>query len=419
MFKLKDGRFKSDFHINGKRYQRTWNTTDIDVAKKCEKDLKVSLQAALLTPAQLGFNGLDWLLETPKENKPFLLSEAKDYMIERVWQFLEDNKNPPSRINTLIKIMGDIDISLITDEVLLNLKRRMLILGINGKRYKEKTFNHIMGTLKSTLDMLESTGAYEFANKPNFKKLFASIRETKRVCFTDEEIDSIARYFKGVFEKTQTLADKEMYEYFVINSNLGLRPSEYYELRVGDIDFDNATITISRAVKTHSTTMKVGVTKNASSRTLPLGGITLEFLRNICDRIKIALSLEKSEAMQLYLDEPEGSLKEVYYWVARGKYKGLDKSNYQNCKLNNLNHMMCEARWKQMSKALGFDKRSNAKEYTQYAVRHTVASRLVSLKKFSAHRLMQYLGHKNIQTSLKYVHLNTEDIRDGIGVGIC
>lgn len=120
-------------------------------------------------------------------------------MIERVWQFLEDNKNPPSRINTLIKIMGDIDISLITDEVLLNLKRRMLILGINGKRYKEKTFNHIMGTLKSTLDMLESTGAYEFANKPNFKKLFASIRETKRVCFTDEEIDSIARYFKYKF----------------------------------------------------------------------------------------------------------------------------------------------------------------------------------------------------------------------------
>ncbi|MDL0105268.1 hypothetical protein [Campylobacter vicugnae] len=72
-----------------------------------------------------------------------------------------------------------------------------------------------------------------------------------------------------------------------------------------------------------------------------------------------------------------------------------------------------------MNKALGFDKRINAKEYNQYALRHTVASRLVSLKKFSAYRLMQYLGHKNVQSSLKYVHLNIDDIRDGIGVGVC
>lgn len=133
MFKLKDGRYKSDFYINGKRYQRTWNTTDIEVAQKCEKDLRVSLQAALLTPKQLGFNNLEWLLEPPKETKPFLLSEARDYMVESVWQYLEDNKNPPSRINTLIKMVGDLDLSLITTELLMNLKRTMLISGVNGK----------------------------------------------------------------------------------------------------------------------------------------------------------------------------------------------------------------------------------------------------------------------------------------------
>ena len=419
MFKLKDGRYKSDFYINGKRYQRTWNTTDIEVAQKCEKDLRVSLQAALLTPRQLGFNNLDWLLEPPKETKPFLLSEARDYMVESVWQYLEDNKNPPSRINTLIKMVGDLDLSLITTELLMNLKRTMLISGVNGKRYKERTFNHLLSTLRTTFETLERTGVYEFKNKPNFKKLAASIRENKIVCYSDAEINDIAEYFKSISDKTGSLVDREMYEYFVINSNLGLRPAEYYELRVGDIDLENKTITISRALKTHSTTLKVGTTKNANSRTLPLGGITLKLLSDICDRVNLALSLERSKAMELYLKEPEGYLKGVYYSIARGRYKGLDRENYKNCKINNLTHSICVSRWKDMNKALGFDKRINAKEYNQYALRHTVASRLVSLKKFSAYRLMQYLGHKNIQSSLKYVHLNIDDIRDGIGVGVC
>ena len=51
-----------------------------------------------------------------------------------------------------------------------------------------------------------------------------------------------------------------------------------------------------------------------------------------------------------------------------------------------------------------------------YVLRHTVASRLVSLKGFNAHKLMRFMGHKDIKSSLHYVHLNVEDIRDGVGV---
>lgn len=53
-------------------------------------------------------------------------------------------------------------------------------------------------------------------------------------------------------------------------------------------------------------------------------------------------------------------------------------------------------------------------EYTQYAIRHTVATRLAGEKKFNAHRLMSFMGHKSISTSLQYVHLNVDDLRDAV-----
>ena len=46
-----------------------------------------------------------------------------------------------------------------------------------------------------------------------------------------------------------------------------------------------------------------------------------------------------------------------------------------------------------------------------------MASRLVSLKGFNAHKLMAFMGHTDIKSSLHYVHLNVDDIRDGTGVG--
>jgi len=57
-------------------------------------------------------------------------------------------------------------------------------------------------------------------------------------------------------------------------------------------------------------------------------------------------------------------------------------------------------------------------EYVPYTLRHTVASRLAGSRKFGAHQIMKFMGHKSIKTSLKYVHLNVEDLRDGADVGV-
>ena len=61
---------------------------------------------------------------------------------------------------------------------------------------------------------------------------------------------------------------------------------------------------------------------------------------------------------------------------------------------------------------LGYLRTSNT--HGLYVLRHTVASRLVSLKGFN----MAFMGHTDIKSSLHYVHLNVDDIRDGVGVGV-
>ena len=72
--------------------------------------------------------------------------------------------------------------------------------------------------------------------------------------------------------------------------------------------------------------------------------------------------------------------------------------------------------WWAVRNHLGYLGTSNT--HGLYVLRHTVASMLVSLKGFNAHKLMAFMGHTDIKSSLHYVHLNVDDIRDGVGVGV-
>ncbi|WP_169779926.1 tyrosine-type recombinase/integrase [Campylobacter curvus] len=418
MYQDKNGFWRSDFRFDGKRYQKSWDTKRQGEAKLLERKFKEGLKEHKIPVVA---RQLDWLLgegESTQQQEPMKLSEALEWMDDRVWQHAQDAKNPPSRMNTIIRILGDRDICSITDEDLQTLKHKLLIEGVDGKTYAGKTFNHFMSVLKTTIDMLESHKVRKFPNKPSFKGLYTSDKVSRIVCFTDKELEDMLDFFKVRAEQSKKLKDQEMLEYLIINSSLGLRPAEFYALEVGDIDFKGQCITISKAIKTHNSRLSIGGTKNGLVRTLPIGGRALETLHNMVERIRIAKEISRQEAAKLYLDESKGDKKELYYWIIQRQYDRLSGIDLEKCPLTGLNQKYCEGAWKAMQRALGFDKRANAKDYTMYALRHTVASRLVSLRKFSAHKLMMFLGHTNIQTSLKYVHLNVDDIREGCGVGI-
>ena len=107
----------------------------------------------------------------------------------------------------------------------------------------------------------------------------------------------------------------------------------------------------------------------------------------------------------------------------RNKFDALNQL-YDNCKdlpldkcpITHLNHDIANRMWWAVRNHLGYLGTSNT--HGLYVLRHTVASRLVSLKGFNAHKLMAFMGHTDIKSSLHYVHLNVDDIRDGMGVGV-
>lgn len=414
-YQLKSGKWKSDLRIAGARHQKNWDTKSQKQAIAYEKAWIKELEEKANRLAQYGQGqGLDWLLNTESINADMRLSQAADWMYQRVWQHSQDAKNPPSRMRLVIKILGDIYISEVTDEKLLELKQIMLVKGFEGKRYADKTFNHVVSTLSSTIAMLTSARAITLNDRPTFKRLRAKERIGRIVSFTDEELEAMLKYFRNKAQTTRTLRDLEVLEFFIINSNLGLRPAEFYALQVGDVDLINETITVQRAYKTHTKKPTIGDTKNGLSRTLPIGGVALEALKGMIARARLARDTSLHEASTLARSISEGNEKDVYRWISEGYYEWQRGKPLESWQLTRLNNKQGETMWNQMRKELGLFK----KEYTLYALRHTVASRLVSMRGFSAHRLMQFLGHTNIQTSLKYVHLNVDDIRGGFGVGI-
>lgn len=266
--------------------------------------------------------------------------------------------------------------------------------------------------------MLRDTEAIKLKSMPNFKGLQARQVVGKRPTLRDDELLSAKEFLYNRAKKAKALSSVELYELFIVLSNLGLRPAEYFALELGDINFEYDTISISKAVKTHKTKKPIiGAPKNGQSRTLPCGENVMDVFRAIKRRLEIAKRVSKAEALKLFTEtKTNGVLRMTYYWIANGAYDDYRDLPLEKCPITHLNIDSSSRIWGAVKDFLGYKGDDNA--HGLYILRHTVASRLVSLKGFNAHKLMRFMGHKDIKSSLHYVHLNVEDIRDGVGVSI-
>ena len=75
----------------------------------------------------------------------------------------------------------------------------------------------------------------------------------------------------AIYNESKKSDDWQMLQFFVINSGLGLRTAEYYNLQFGDFDLEQNTVTISRG--------SYKSTKNDLIRTLPLNGVILKAVK--------------------------------------------------------------------------------------------------------------------------------------------
>ncbi len=85
----------------------------------------------------------------------------------------------------------------------------------------------------------------------------------------------------------------------------------------------------------------------------------------------------------------------AYYWVSQGAYDNCKDLPLDKCPITHLNHDTANRMWWVVRNHLGYKGENNT--HGLYVLRHTVASRLVSLKGFNAHKLMKFMGHKDIK----------------------
>jgi integrase len=368
MYRKSNGNWKSDFRLNHIRYQKTWETTSLELALKLEEEWKNHIKKPDVFP----------LPSTASINLTF--SDATEYVEETKWRYNRDQRNPKDRWLRIVKYFGaKRRIGTLTIDDLDRYKRHLV-----NKKYANKTINHYISTLKSTIEYLEVKQKVILDNKLSFEGLLMRVTSKRKICFTREEESKMYNALVSVYKKTKNQTDWEMIQFFVINSGLGLRPAEYYNLQLGDFDLEQKTVTISRG--------SYNSTKNDLIRTLPLDGIVLKAVEH---QLEYAITNLHNENENITL-------------------KTSIKSNqFRSLNFTSLTKDKVRRRWRNMKKYLGWTDKERYKEYIPYGLRHTVASRLASLSKWNGYKIMTFMGHKSFHTSLNYVHLGVDDIRDG------
>lgn len=370
MYKKSNGYWKSDFKINQVRYQKSWDTQDKELAHKLEEEWKKHIKEPSIYP------------HPENGSRRLTFYDATEYLYETKWKYFRDKRNPKDRWLKICSFFGEKRaISNLTIDDLDRFKRYLV-----NKKYANKTINHYISALKSSVEYLERKQKIILENKLSFQGLKMSIDSKRKISFTkDEELD-MYNTLLNIYDETRNPTDWEMIQFFIINSGLGLRPAEYYNLQIGDFDLEQNTLTISRGT--------YASTKNNLIRTLPLNGVVLE-------AVKLQLEFALTKLYELKLNKP---------FVLKDEINNI---NYSKLTFTSLTKDMIEYRWNKMKRYLGWTDKERYKEYIPYGLRHTVASKLASISKWNSYKIMTFMGHKNLSTSLNYIHLGIEDIRDG------
>lgn len=410
MYQLSNGTWRSDFRISGKRHQPVWETTSKHEALKLEKELKAEIRANLSKTKPKPSPQLDWLIPTTVE-PTMTLSNARDWMYERKWKHMKDSKNPVNRFNRIIEHFGDIDILELNTQKIVDFRTHLLEV----ENKANKTVNNYLSVLKSTIELLHVTGKVTFNKLPSFIGLRLNNVGERTICFTNLEEHNMFDTLKKQYQKSKSNADWEMLHYFIINANLGLRPAEFLFMPCSSVDLQNKKVSIRFA--------EHGDTKNGVVRTLPIDGNCYDSFLLLLSRTLELLTRgtfieELGEEMRVgLLTENDLDSRGTLRGTLRGILEKYGTPLTRQSPITRLSKKMVETRWKNMRKSLGWTDEEVYKDYVPYGLRHTVASRLAGDRNFNGHQVMSFMGHKDLATSMKYVHLNVSHIETGINLG--
>ena len=191
MYKKSNGYWKSDFRINNVRYQKSWDTQD----KKLAKQLEIEWKNHIKEPN---------LYSNPETKlKKLTFSDATEYLYETKWKYYRDKSNPQNRWLKICSFFGaKRAISTLTIDDLDRFKRYLV-----NKKYANKTVNHYISTLKSSIEYLERKEKIILENKLSFQDLKMRIESKRKISFTKSEELDMYNALLNIYDEKKDLID--------------------------------------------------------------------------------------------------------------------------------------------------------------------------------------------------------------------
>ena len=236
-------------------------------------------------------------------------------------------------------------------EELLNTPRRVHRAESKEKIYKPATVNRHVAALSAVLNRSVQQGWIN-SNPARLVRRLQENNQRNRV-LKSNEIDEIDELLKHA----QVSKNRDVYDYVVLALCSGARKSELENLLWENVDFEQGSITFKN-------------TKNGEDKTIPCVKIIKEILKKRYSR-------RQAESRHVFTRIKSGGIINV-------------RRSYINAV-----------------------KKAGIEDFTFHDLRHTATSFLAN-QKINTLQIARILGHKSIQTTMRYSHLDTNDLKKAL-----
>lgn len=284
-----------------------------------------------------------------------LLSQAITNIYNEKWRKKKDGEGTQRRAELLQAVIGDIPINIIGEKHM-----KILATELAKRGTGDSTANRYRSVLRAILRFHKLP--YDFIN------MDPEIEGRIRV-ITDEEEKQILELFRKAKTTKRRGFYTEMPDLCICLADTGMRANELLQLPPKDVNFATGMITCWE-------------NKADKPRSVPM---TKRVRRILTERI------EQIESKKEKLKE-EGK-------PDPGEWRLFDLDIYQ-----------ADNAWSWVRKEMNLD---NDSDFVLHAWRHTCATRLL-IAGVDVFRVKEWLGHKSIKTTMRYLHLAPHNLKDAL-----